>query len=183
MNTFLLFFAISISVLIIVILAIEVIRTTVLMRKVNCVIKKLNEISQIPQKPPTFPITFSINKIKIKGGIIMLRMSNLQLAQFVIGKPLDLKGDEADIQEGSLKVSSSNEEVFTVGQDDENPDNPSAYKAVGGRKGAAVLTIEADADLGEGVKPIKVEIAVEITSSDAVGFAEPTFSVKDQPSS
>lgn len=110
----------------------------------------------------------------------MLKIQNDEQARFVVGSPKDIKGEDTTIQAGTLKVTSSNEEVFTVAPDETNPENNTAFKAVAGRSGAAVLRIEADADLGEGVKTIFTEIAVEVTASGAVGFGEPQFTVEKQ---
>lgn len=130
---------------------------------------------------PNFPLTFSINNIKITGGITMLKLANDQLARFVVGSPKDIKGEDTLIEAGSLKVTSSNDEVFKVEADETQPDNNTAFKVVAGRSGAAVLRIAADADLDEtGVKEIFVEIAVEVTTSGAVGFGEPTFAIEQQ---
>ena len=127
-----------------------------------------------------FKSLFLINH-KITGGNTMLKMRNSQLARFVVGSPVDAKGDDTTVEAGTLKATSSNEEVFTIAPDEKDPTNPMAFKATGGRKGAAVLTIEADADLGDGVKTIKLEIAVEVESGEAVGFKEPQFNIEEQP--
>lgn len=148
--------------------------------KVGKILEKLGKKLESSKFVPTFPLTFFINNFKIKGGITMLTLKNDQLARFVVGSPKDIKGDDAPIQPGSLSVSSSNDEVFTVDRDEKDSENDMAWKVVAGRKGAAVLTITADADLGEGIQTIKAEIAVEVTSSEAVSFGEPTFNVEDQ---
>jgi hypothetical protein len=132
------------------------------------------------EKVPKFQLTFFINNYKIKGEITMLLLKNDQLARFVVGSPKDIKGDDTSIQAGSLKVRSSNPDVFAVDRDEKDPENEMAWKVVAGRKGAAVLTIEADADLGEGVQTVTAEIAVEVTSSEAVSFGEPSFVIEDQ---
>jgi hypothetical protein len=143
--------------------------------------KILKEVHNRDQKTPTLQIAFIIDNIKITGGITMLKLANDQLARFVVPAPKDKKGEDTTYQAGTLKVTSSNEEVFTVARDDKDPENEAAWKAVAGRSGAAVLTIEADADLGDGVKNIKAEIAVEVTAGEAVGFSEPVFNVEAQP--
>ncbi len=150
---------------------------------IHSILKLLNKVwknLEKTEKVPTFQLTFFIHNFKLKGVFSMLQLKNNQLARFVVGAPKDIKGDDAPIQPDSLKVSSSNNEVFTVEPDEKDPDNPMAWKVVAGRKGAAVLTIEADADLGEGVKTIAAEVAVEVTSSEAVTFGEPTFNIEDQ---
>lgn len=145
-------------------------------------VKKLLQIASGKPERTYLPVTFFFNHsfIKTTGGIIMLKLQNDELARFVVGAPKDIKGEDAVIESGSLKVTSSNEEVFTVAPDEKDPENNTAFKAVAGRSGAAVLRIEADADLGEGVKTIFTEIAVEVTASGAVGFGEPQFAVEKQ---
>lgn len=94
--------------------------------------------------------------------------------QFVEGTvaATDAKGDAAEIQAGSVQASSSNEEVATTEVDEDGK-----IKVIGQRAGAAIITVSADADLGEGVKTITAEVAVNVTSSEAVGlgvsFGEP----------
>lgn len=108
----------------------------------------------------------------------MLKLQNDEVARFVIGSPKDVKGDDATVESGTLKAETSNEAVFTVEKDEKDPDNAAAFKVVAKRAGVGILTLSADADLGEGVKSISKEIAVEVTGSEAVGFDEPTFTVE-----
>lgn len=96
---------------------------------------------------------------------------------FVLGKPVDSQGNERPIEGGSLIIGSSDESVFTVERDElaEDPDDPFVGKIVWRKEGSAVLKIEADADLGEGVKPISQEITGTMLAEGAVGFAPISF--------
>lgn len=124
--------------------------------------------SQPPDKGGLFfEVVFNNQKFKVTS-------MDFKNTEFVLGevKALDAKGDTAQIQEGSVTASSSNEEVATTEVDEDGK-----IKVIGQRAGVAIITIGADADLGEGVKNITTEVAVNVTSSEAVGlgvtFGEP----------
>lgn len=170
------------AILICVVIAEVLVFGFLILAFIKGIANKIDDLLHGNTKTPTFPITFFLNDFIIKntGGITMLKMQNDQLARFVVGSPKDKKGEDATIEAGSLKVTSSNEEVFTLEPDENDPDNTNAFQAVAGRSGAAVLRIEADADLGEGVQTIFTEVPVEVTASEAVGFGEPTFAVEEQ---
>ncbi len=121
-------------------------------------------------RPETTPLQsgllFQVEFNNLKFSISTMELKN---TQFVTGtlKAVDAKGDEAQIQEGSVTVSSSNEEVVTVEKD---PDDEKKIKVTAQRAGAAIVTVSADADLGEGVTTISAEVAINVTPSEAVGF-------------
>jgi len=99
-------------------------------------------------------------------SIYMMEIKNTQFVQGTL-RAVDAKGDEAQIEAGSVQASSSNEEVATVEVD---PNDEKKIKVTGQRAGACVVTVTADADLGEGVKQITAEVAVQVTAGEAVGF-------------
>lgn len=101
-----------------------------------------------------------------KFDVTMVQLKN---SQQVLGQLVakDAKGDDAQVQAGSVQATLDNEEVASVELD---PDDQTKITVKGKRAGATVLRISADADLGEGVKTITTEIAVEITAGEAVGF-------------
>lgn len=98
-----------------------------------------------------------------------------QVLPFKLGHPVDNNGDEAKVQEGSLQLSSSDESVFTVEQDPETPDDPYSGLIVSQKEGTATFKAKADADLGEGVTEITLDVDGEILAADAVGFAPIQF--------
>lgn len=98
-----------------------------------------------------------------------------EVLPFKLGKPINSDGEEAPIQEGSLKVGSSDDTIFTIEQDDQEPDNPDALMVVPHAEGSAVLYAEADADLGDGVETIRLEVTGIIVSGAATGFAPIAF--------
>lgn len=126
----------------------------------------------------SWPVTFIYNSLKIKGD-----MSNFQLKPgfelpFVLGKPVLADGvTEAPVEDGSLKISSTDEAVFTIAKDDqaENPDDPYTGKIVYVGLGKANFHVEADADLGAGVDTITMDIEGEMLAAEAAGFAGVTF--------
>ncbi len=121
----------------------------------------------IRDSKPNGTLHFVINFPNIKLSIIMADIKN---NQFVEGTLVvkDAKGDNAEIEAGSVNATSSDENVFTVEKD---PENEKKIKVVGQRAGAAILTISADADLGEGVKTIETQVAINVLSSEATGFS------------
>lgn len=127
------------------------------------------------QKRFTFPVTFFFNNLKITGGITMVSIKYTQQLRGALGSPVDAKGNEAPIEAGSLKITSSDPEIFAVEKDENQPDNEFAFKIVAKKAGVAQLNYEADADLGEGVKTISGFTGVEVLPGEAVGFGVPVF--------
>lgn len=120
-------------------------------------------------------LSLIINQIKITGGIIMLE---LKATQKVTGElaPVDAKNNPAQVQEGTVSVSSSDGEIVNIVSD---PTNPLKFEVVAtGKTGVARVDWKADADLGDGVIEISGFTAVEVQAGNAVGFAanfgEPT---------
>lgn len=118
-----------------------------------------------------------ISQFKI-GGIIMSTTikSTTKSITGRFGKPLDAKGNASQVETGSVKFSSENEDIATVEPDG---DDELQFKVTPtGKAGVAKINVEADADLGEGVKTISGFTAIEVQPGEAVGFGEPTF---DEP--
>lgn len=126
------------------------------------------------------PLSFQFNHIKITGGIQMVSLKYTQQLRGVLGSPVDAKGNDASIQAGSVKLSSSDEEIFTVEKDETKPDDQAAFKIVAHKPGVAQLDYEADADLGEGVKTIAGFAGVEVLPGEAVGFGQPSFGTPEE---
>lgn len=132
-------------------------------------------LSRKPNKHYIWPLTFKFNHLKIKGIFMAFQLHTDEVLPFEIGKPIDSQGGEADIEEGSLKIESSDPAIFTVEADPENPDNPFAGIIVSQSVGTATVRASADADLGEGVQEISLAVDGEILEAGAVGFAPFTF--------
>jgi len=112
----------------------------------------------------------------------MVEMKRKQSFTATLGKPVDINGDEAEIESGTLKITSANPDVVTVEPDPAQPDNPFGFKAKSKGFGVTQIDFEGDADLGEGVKPIKGFLAVEVKSGEAVGFKDPVIGpIVDEP--
>ncbi len=95
---------------------------------------------------------------------------------FVLGKPINAKGEEVAI-DGELQKLSSEESIFTVERDElsDNPDDPYVGKLVWRGEGEATFQVSGDADLGDGVDTIKLDIDVHALAEGAVGFAPISF--------
>jgi hypothetical protein len=112
--------------------------------------------------------------LTIEGDVRKMNLTDTQQATAEFGQPVDKKGFPASIQDGSAAFSASDDSV-TVTQDSGNPlkclvvaNHPSDPA------GAAIVTLTADADLGDGVKPITGSFAVLVTSGEATGFGPVT---------
>jgi len=133
-------------------------------------------------------IVFLDTGITIEGKeISKMTIKDTQEFTREYGKPLDKRGATTSVEAGSEKWEASDDAV-TVVQDTSNPlkakitaNHPSSLDA-GGVPVPTVVTLTADADLGEGVKPVSVSDAIIVTTGDAVGFGAPTDSeVTEQP--
>jgi hypothetical protein len=136
------------------------------------------------RKCTRWPITFIFSHFKIKGDITMFQLHTDEVLPFKLGKPVDSTGAEADVEEGSLVIESSDPAVFTIEQDPDFPDDPYAGLIVSQGEGTATLKAKADADLGEGVTEITLEVEGQVLAAGAVGFAPWSFGTprkKTQP--
>jgi hypothetical protein len=122
-----------------------------------------------------WPITFIFSRSKIKGDITMFQLHTDEVLPFKLGKPVDSTGADAEVEEGSLVITSSDPTVFTIEQDPDFPDDPYAGIIVSQGEGTATLHAKADADLGEGVTEITLEVEGQVLAAGAVGFAPWSF--------
>jgi hypothetical protein len=122
-----------------------------------------------------WPISFFIHHLKIKGDNMEFQLHEDEVLPFRLGKPVNSEGGEAPIEEGSLNETVSDTTIFTVEQDDEQPDDPEAKMFVPHAVGTADYTAKADADLGEGVQEISLTVKGTVIAAGAVGFAPLLF--------
>lgn len=124
-----------------------------------------------------WPITIESHHLfTIKGIIMQLKVHAGKEVPIGLGKPIKADQTPSEIEEGSLKITSDDETVATWERDDqaENPDDPYSGKIVWQGPGNTVIRITGDADLGDGVETIELDIEVEALSEEATGFAAPT---------
>lgn len=134
--------------------------------------------SKIIIKPEDKPwlansVFFINHNLKLKGDIVMVKTPIDKKFSVKWPSPVDKGGNEAQVEEGSVVISSDDETVATVEPD---PDN-GPYACIvhtTNKVGATAIKIKADADLGEGVKEINGMLAVEVTAGEATGFGEPS---------
>lgn len=124
---------------------------------------------------PRWPITFIFSHSKIKGTIMSFQIHTDEVLPFKLGKPIDSTGKDAEVEEGSLVIESSDPAVFTIEKDPDFPDDPYAGIIVSQGVGNATLKAKADADLGEGVTEITLDVDGEVLAAGAVGFAPWSF--------
>lgn len=110
-------------------------------------------------------ISVFINNLKIQTT--MFQLKDDQQVKVKISA-VDKKGQPATFEKGSVKFTSSDENVATVVP---NPDDETEVTVVAGLPGVANITVEADSDLGEGVKTLNGASGVEVISGDAASFS------------
>lgn len=125
-------------------------------------------------KYKSFQVIYFLNS-KIISNMALIIKADQSPFSGVFGKPVDKFGNLAEVQEGSVKITSSDETVGKVLQD---TTNPYAFSVeVTGKAGVFSVNISADADLGDGVKTITGLGSVEVKSGEATGFGEPKFTM------
>jgi hypothetical protein len=132
---------------------------------------------------PKFMATIIIDNFKIKSENLMTEVPfGAKSVEISFGAPKDKFDNPAKIEEGSLKIESTDSEILTVEQSEVNPDNPYACKVVfTGKAGVAQVKISADADLGEGVKTIEGAASFETVAGEATGFGAPVVGEFEMP--
>jgi hypothetical protein len=105
-------------------------------------------------------------------GPMLVTLTNTQKVDVTYNAPVDVKGQPAPVQDGSIAWKTSDATVANPVPSATMP-NPNPYSAtvfaVGA--GACQVWIEADADLGDGVATITGEkIDVTVIGGQAVGF-------------
>lgn len=122
-----------------------------------------------------WPLEIKFNKIKIKAEIMEFTLHEDEVLPFRLGKPINSQGEEAEIEAGSLKEIVVDPAIFTVEQDDENPNDPDAKMFVAQGEGSTEYKVTADADLGEGVEEITLNVTGTVINAGAIGFAPVLF--------
>jgi hypothetical protein len=119
-------------------------------------------------------IVFDTGQI-VEGEIELMVLTDTQQSTLTFGPPLDRKGKPAKIQPGSVVFSIDQPDAATVTQDASNPFSALVVAGNPTVEGSpATITITADADLGDGVKPITGVEPLIVTSGEAVGFGNAT---------
>lgn len=124
-----------------------------------------------------FPVTLQFNNIKIKCELMEVDLHLDEVLPFRKGSPVNAEGGPANVQDGSTVLKSSDETIFTIEQDDQNPTDPDALIIVPHAVGKADLTETADADLGDGVETISQTATISVLAEGAVGFSGFAFGV------
>ncbi len=129
-----------------------------------------------PKPPPRYRLVARLyidnnSHNQIKGQIMAITLETAQEVT-VEFSALDRRGKAASVE--SATITSSDEAVFTVTQDADNP-LKAVVRSVGA--GVAQLDISADADLDDDeTTTITDFLAVEVKNPEAVGFGAPTVS-------
>lgn len=113
-------------------------------------------------------MTLEFENIKIKGEILMIGMKVSQKVTVTL-QPQDRLGNPANVQPGSVVFESSDTDVCTVVQNQDNELQADVFSSTN-NPGTAQIDFKADADLGEGVVQISGFSAVEVLPLQAVGF-------------
>lgn len=116
-------------------------------------------------------IFFSNYSLKTKGTILMQSAKVDQKFTATWPGPKDKYGNDAAVQADSIQFLSDDPSIAEITA---NPDGGafSATVTTKSKVGSTMVRISADADLGEGVKPIEGLLSVEVLPGDAVAFGE-----------
>lgn len=128
---------------------------------------------RVPWRLKTFgPVSEQAIPPGLPGVPMTAVLTSTQQADFEYPKAVDRKGHPAPVEDGSIRLTSSDETVATVTPD---PANPYKGTIVAVGTGVCQVNITADADLGDGVTTIHGEaIDVQVTGGVAVGIGSPT---------
>ena len=113
-------------------------------------------------------IIFSVigeNSITQYKGVSMLILTDSQKCSIFIS-PVDAKGNLAEVQ--NITFKSTNPDVLDVVQDLEDPKK--AVVVALGPLGSAQVSVQADADLGEGIETLEGILDVEVKAGKAVAL-------------
>jgi len=121
-------------------------------------------------------------RLTTQEGITIEGATNMNLEQFKQVRadvtPVNRRGLPAAIESGSGKWSSSNTDAVTV---EGNPANELSATIKANAPGVSTIKFQGDADLGEGVRELTAELAVNCTPAGAVVFNLAVGEPEDQP--
>lgn len=119
-----------------------------------------------------------------EGDIRAMKIKDSERCTIEFGAPVDKRGKPAKVQPGSVRWSIGDSAVATVEQDPTNPLKATVTGIAPNEDGeGTVINIEADADLGDGVKSISGVEPLVVTSGEAVGFGPASLGTpEEQPS-
>lgn len=109
--------------------------------------------------------------ITIEGEIKFMQLTSSQKCTIEFGQPVDKKGFPAQVQEGSVSFAIGDDSA-TVEQDANNPLKATVFAVhpASDPTVATVITVTADADLGDGVVSITGTEPLLVVAGQAVGF-------------
>jgi hypothetical protein len=114
----------------------------------------------------------------VEGEITKMQITDSQQATIEFGAPVDKKGFPATVQDGSVSLSVGDDSA-TIEQDATNPFK-GLVKGVHPSDAATLITITADADLGDGVTNITGTEPLNVTGGQAAGFGPATVGTPEE---
>jgi hypothetical protein len=130
----------------------------------------------LPEKPE---IRFAIHiegGFLIKGDDMALTLTAVQQVGVSVSA-VDAKGNPAPVE--NVQFSSSDEAILTVTVDPTDPTKATAVAV--GTTGTAQVKVQADADIGEGIKNLTGLLDVEVVAAEAVSLGIAAGTPEDQP--
>ena len=125
-------------------------------------------------------LTLDAFTVSAKGERIMFTLPNDKQVRVKVAY-VDKSGNPATI-DGDVRWASSDEAIARVTADADSDYASEAVISSGGTVGQAQITAAADADLGEGVRPLMTLMDVEVVGGEAVtGTIEPVGELEDAP--
>ncbi len=145
--------------------------------------QRVSELVDLLEPGPAVKLVFIAELDgQISYGVTMVNLSDVQKVKLSI-QPVDAKGNPAAV-DGAPVWLSSNTEVLTV---EAAEDGLSAIATAVGPLGACIVSVKADADLGEGVTELVGAVDVSVGGSAAVKIditaGEPESQVTEAPKS
>lgn len=119
--------------------------------------------------------------ITIEGEIKFMQLTSSQKCTIEFGQPVDKKGFPTQVEEGSV-VFSIGDDTATVEQDATNPLKATVFAVhpATDPSVATVITVTADADLGDGVTNITGTEPLLVIAGQAVGFGPATVGTPEE---
>jgi hypothetical protein len=122
------------------------------------------------KRRPGAVVTLYFDNLQIKTEAFMFTMKTEQRIRGSF-QPVDDRGDNAQLEPGTVEYESTDEDLATIGRDRDDPDNEHAFEIVSksGFQGPVTVSLKFDGRKGEGTFPVQIDINGEVTSRDAVG--------------
>lgn len=143
-------------------------------RALKRIARALEEKRAARKRLPLIRVQDKDTGLIVEGEITLMVLTDTQRARITFGQPVDKKGFPAQVQPGSVVFEISDDSAAVV----QDPNDVFSADVIAAHptpdQAPAVITISADADLGDGVKTITGVEPLIVTSGEASGFGPAT---------